>query len=106
MRHKLTEETWNKLAKKKGIGMNEVAGNWGYRGLEGTTMSWKANPSSSNVGYGQAWNDDYVLIGSSTTSLLNRGDGYSDKTHAGVLYSSANGGVKVDSDGFRPVLAF
>ena len=106
-RHDLTEETWNNLEKVKGIGMNEVGGSWSYRGLvNGTTIDWKTDPTKTDRGYGKAWNSDYVLIGSASSSFLGRGGACSDEAGASVLGSDATNGGASHGDGFRPVLTF
>ncbi len=104
-RHDLTEETWNNLAEKKGIGMNEVAGSWGYRGLvNGTTIGWKTDPTSTREENGKAWNGDYVTIGGADLPFLFRGGTIVDEIGAGVLRSGVPyGGVRNDT-AFRPVL--
>ncbi len=75
-RYELSIETWNKLEKKKGIGMNEVAGSWSYRTVVGTDkkqMGFKTDPDSEDVNYGLAWNEDRILIGCSWMCFVSRG---------------------------------
>ncbi len=103
-RHDLTEKTWNKLEKVKGIGMNEVGGSWSYQGLVGTGIGWKVNTGDTKATYGKAWNSDYVMIGSANTPFLHRGGCCTSGAGAGVLFSSADGGHAYNSNGFRPAL--
>ncbi len=104
-RHDLTEETWNKLAEKKGIGMNEVGESWSYRGLVvGTGIVWKVKPEDTAKTYGKAWNSDYVLIGGAAVPFLIRGGDCSYEAGAGVLISNVNNGSASHNIGFRPTL--
>ncbi len=103
-RHELTEVTWNNLAEKKGIGMNEVGESWSYRGLVGTIIDWKVKTEDTAHTYGKAWNGDYVMIGGGGSSFLHRGGCCTEKAGAGVSNSSVDGGHAYNSNGFRPAI--
>ncbi len=106
-RHDLVEETWDNLAKEKGIGINEMTENWSYRGLvNGTTIGWKTDPTSKNQDNGQAWNGDFVMIGGVSVPFVTRGGYPGNGSGSGLLYSFGIFGNAYEGDGFRPVLAF
>ncbi len=105
-RHDLTEETWNKLEEVKGIGINEVAGSWSYRGFVEETKCWKVNIEDTVQTSGRAWNSGFVYVGSADIPFLRRGGYCMVSSTAVIVTSSGNGGEINDAYGFRPVLVF
>ena len=100
-RQRLTNATFNLMAKYKGIGVNEVSDSCSYYG-KNSSNAWAWIPS-----YTRTWDDDYVLIGHATRPFVVRGGGCYDKAGAGVFYSGLAYGPPYNSvSSFRPVLAF
>ena len=104
-RKRLTDATYNLLAKVKGIGVNEVASSHSYYGVNSSgSYTWLINASDTGWNPGRAWNNDYVLIGHAFYPFVVRGGGINSGTYAGVLYSFVTSGNADSSDGFRAVL--
>lgn len=105
-RKRLTDATYNLLAKVKGIGVNEVASSHSYYGVNSSgNYTWLINASDTSTNYGRAWDNDYVLIGHASYPFVGRGGNVYDGTCAGVLYSSlTTGGAAYYAYGFRAVL--
>ena len=104
-RKRLTDATYNLLAKVKGIGVNEVASSHSYYGVNSSgSYTWLINASDTGWNPGRAWNNDYVLIGHAFIPFVMRGGGFYDGTSAGVLFSGITRGGAGDYYGFRAVL--
>ncbi len=104
-RYELTKETWNNLEKIKGIGANEVAGSWSYRGLVEDSIKWKVSTTDTSETYGRSWNSDYVSIGSADKVFVYRGGSAPSGAIVGIMRFHGEDGRKTDH-GFRPVLSF
>ena len=111
-RERITRETFNNMAKHKGIGVNEVATEFSfyapYKPKEGSpTWGWFKTAAEAVAGtqkYATSWDNDYVLIGHANSPFVIRG-GYCDYgSAAGVLYTSIAGGHANYHNGFRPVV--
>ena len=104
-RKRLTDATYNLLAKVKGIGVNEVASSHSYYGVNSSgSYTWLINASDTSTNYGRAWNSDYVLIGHASNPFVVRGGDISSGTGAGVLSTVFTLGNAYDCSGFRAVL--
>ena len=104
-RKRLTDATFDLLAKVKGIGVNEVETSHSYYGVN-INGNWACllNEDDTGTNYGQAWDNDYVLIGHASVPVVQRGGSYLDGGGAGVLSSSVDSGVAYNINGFRSVL--
>ncbi len=105
-RYNVTKEIWDNLEKAKGIGINEMAGSWSYRGLIDGSGKWKVNTTDTDQTFGLSWNNDSINIGGGSNTFLNRGGSCSDGTNTGLFALSAMPGSSWDFNTFRPVLAF
>ena len=104
-RKRLTDATYNLLAKVKGIGVNEVASSHSYYGVNSSgSYTWLINASDTGWNPGRAWNNDYVLIGHAFGPFVVRGGGIASGANAGVLDSDITDGGAYSSFGFRAVL--
>ncbi len=104
-RKRLTDATYNLMAKVKGIGVNEVADSHSYFGVNSSgNYNWLLNESGTNTKYGKAWNNDLVLIGHAYLPFVERSGGIGNGTHAGVLISGSTAGYAIYDVGFRAVL--
>lgn len=104
-RKRLTDATYNLLAKVKGIGVNEVASSHSYYGVNSSgAYTWLINASDTSTNYGRAWNNDCVLIGHASTPFVVRGGYVGDGTGAGVLFTGFTAGHAYNYYGFRAVL--
>ena len=104
-RKRLTDATYNLLAKVKGIGVNEVASSHSYYGVNSSgNYTWLINASDTSTNYGRAWDNDYVLIGHASYPFVVRGGTVYNGTAAGVLYTGITYGSASTYYGFRAVL--
>ena len=104
-RKRLTDATYNLLAKVKGIGVNEVASSHSYYGVNSSgNYTWLINASDTSTNYGRAWNNDYVLIGYASYPFVVRGGVIYDGAGAGVLSAYVTNGNAYYNSGFRAVL--
>ena len=113
-RRRITEVTYNNMAKHKGIGVNEVSIECSFYapytpGTENNSKPWgwfktvqEAGTGTQN--YARAWDNDYVLIGHSASPFVVRGGVCSSGSYAGVLGSNVTSGYAYYSNGFRSVL--
>lgn len=111
-RMRITGETFNKMKSRKGEGMYETSGNYGFYGTwtdgnNNKAWNWYENMTDANanrVSYGTTWNRDFNLIGHASKPFVLRG-GYCDYgTYAGVLYAIFANGYAGNDGGFRPVV--
>ena len=77
-RLRLTEYIFEHMASKKGIGVNETAGNFSFYGVNGKTYAgnYYITVGQADAGatmYGRSWNSDSVLIGCANRSCIRRG---------------------------------
>ena len=112
-RRRITEETFNKMAEHKGIGVNEMATGFSFYAQfpatekNATPWGWSKTAEDAVAGrttYGYAWDGDLVLIGHASIPFVGRGGICHNGTGAGVLYSHATYGGAYYGSGFRPVL--
>ena len=104
-RKRLTDATYNLLAKVKGIGVNEVASSHSYYGVNSSgNYALLINASDTGTNCGRAWNYDSVLIGHTSNPFVMRGGHICGRTEAGVLNSHITNGVENFYCGFRAVL--
>ena len=111
-RRRITESTYNNMAKHKGIGVNEVSTEFSfYAPFETDTKnkSWGWFKTAQEAVKGtqklaRTWDNDYVLIGHSAFPFVGRGGGCYNGSGAGVLDSDITGGYPTDAYGFRSVL--
>ena len=113
-RRRVTEANYNNMAKHKGIGVNEVSTSFSFYapytpGTENNSQPWgwfktaqEAVKGTQN--YARAWDNDYVLIGHSSSPFVGRGGNCRDDSSAGVLLSGISGGHAYYYFGFRSVL--
>ena len=99
-RQRLTNATFNLMAKHKGIGVNEVSESCSYYG-KNSSNSYDWLPS-----YTRTWDNDYVLIGHAASPFVSRSGSYNNTSGAGVFYSDVTNGSAYVAYSFRPVLAF
>ena len=103
-RKRLTDATYNLLAKVKGIGVNEVASSHSYYGVNSSgSYTWLINASDTGWNPGRAWNNDYVLIGHAFDPFVVRGGNFGNGTDAGVLGSDVTNGYAYYYYGCRAV---
>ncbi len=104
-RKRLTDATYNLLAKVKGIGVNEVASSHSYYGVNSSgNYAYLINASDTSTKYGRAWDNDYVLIGHASNPFVLRGGFIYNGTNAGVLGTGLTNGGADNYNGFRAVL--
>ena len=112
-RERITRETFNNMAKHKGIGINEVATEFSfyapYKPKEGSpTWGWFKTAAEAVAGtqkYATSWDNDYVLIGHAYCPFVARGGGCGSGSYAGVLGANFTDGDADDIyGGFRPVV--
>ena len=113
-RLKLTKYNFEKMAKHKGIGVNEVSSSFSFYapyspGTANNSQPWGwfttvAEATAGTQKLATTWDNDYVLIGHLAEPFVNRGGCCSDGSSAGVLYSDVTDGYPNYSNGFRAVL--
>ena len=104
-RKRITDSTYNLLAKVKGIGANEVAGSHSYYGVKANgSYEWLIKADDSAVNHGKTWNRDVVCVGHSKHVFVVRGGGPYSNTNAGVFYLNSQTGSATHNGGFRAVL--
>ena len=104
-RKRLTDATYNLMAKVKGIGVNEVAGSHSYYGVGSNGgYAWLLNASDTSTNYGRTWNNDLVRIGHASNPFVMRGGSVHAGAGAGVLSASLTHGNAYTYTGFRAVL--
>ena len=113
-RKRITEETYNNMAKHKGIGVNEVSTAFSFYapyapGTENNLQPWgwfktvqEAERGTQNIA--KTWDNDRILIGHGGGPLVVRGGFCTNGSGAGVFYSDITGGYPADIYGFRSVL--
>ena len=113
-RKRITEETYNNMAKHKGIGVNEVSTAFSFYapyapGTENNLQTWgwfktvqEAERGTQNIA--KTWDNDRILIGHGGGPLVVRGGFCANGSGAGVFYSDITGGYPADIYGFRSVL--
>ena len=113
-RQRITQTTYENMAKHKGIGVNEVSmtGFSFYapfiNSAETKTWGWFQTVDQATAGtisYAKAWDNDYVLIGHASFPFIVRGGSCYNGSGAGVLYSYITYGHADSSNSFRPVVA-
>ena len=113
-RLKLTKYNFEKMAKHKGIGVNEVSSSFSFYapyspGTANNSQPWGwfttvAEATAGTQKLATTWDNDYVLIGHLAVPFVARG-GYCDNgSIAGVLCSYIADGGPYYNDGFRAVL--
>ena len=109
-RYDITRATFQKMAKYKGIGVNEMTTeNSFYAPYSDTkdTWGWFKTPEQTVVGTLKgvtSWDGDCVYIGHAYLLFVFRG-GYCDSgSNAGVLNTDVTDGSTNSSNGFRPVV--
>ena len=113
-RLKLTKYNFEKMAKHKGIGVNEVSSSFSFYapyspGTANNSQPWGwfttvAEATAGTQKLATTWDNDYVLIGHLALPFVVRGGGCNDGSSAGVLYSYITYGYPYDDGGFRAVL--
>ena len=105
-RKRLTDATYNLLAKAKGIGINEFANSHSYYGIyyKGN-YTYLINESDTNSNYGRTWNNDYIIIGHGVFTFVVRGGAVYSGTPSGILRTGIATGVNGSSSSFRPVIS-
>ena len=108
-RQRITQKTYDNMAKHKGIGVNEVAKSFSFYALSSTTKSWNwfltaEDAYNGKPEYGRAWDSDYVLIGHASCPFVFRGGSCFSGAAAGVFCSDISGGGANSTYGFRPVV--
>ena len=114
VRRRITEYTYNNMAKHKGIGVNEVSTVFSFYApyapsIENNSQLWgwfktvqEAVKGVQN--YARTWDNDYVLIGHSPYPFVMHGGSCYDGFGAGVLSSYITAGGTHYDYGFRSVL--
>ena len=76
-RKRLTDAIYTSMTRKKGIGINEVAGSYSYYGVINSDnigiYKPLINTSDTNDNKGRTWNNDTVLIGNLASVFMTRG---------------------------------
>ena len=113
-RLKLTKYNFEKMAKHKGIGVNEVSSSFSFYapyspGTANNSQPWGwfttvAEATAGTQKLATTWDNDYVLIGHLAVPFVVRGGGCSNGSNAGVLCSVITDGNPNYNDGFRAVL--
>ena len=112
-RQRITQSTYENMAKHKGIGVNEVSMTGfsfyaPYTNSSGTkTWGWfqtADQATEGTVSYARAWDNDYVFIGHASFPFVIRGGGCVTGSSAGVFFSHITEGDAYYSYGFRSVL--
>ena len=100
---RITKATWDNMALCRGIGANEVAGSFSYYGVNSNgNLSWML--TTTQYGYGRAWDNDYMLVGYALYSFQICGGNCDTVSQAGVFALLPTGGSAVHYYGFRPAL--
>ena len=113
-RLKLTKYNFEKMAKHKGIGVNEVSSSFSFYapyspGTANNSQPWGwfttvAEATAGTQKLATTWDNDYVLIGHLAEPFVLRGGYCNNGSSAGVLYSGIAGGNPYNYYGFRAVL--
>ena len=117
-RKRLTQAVFDRMAKHKGIGVNEMTTTFSYytayQNTNGDyTRGWFIDPEVAAAektkeqyisGVARAWDNDLIRIGHSSVPFVGRGSVFSSGGSAGVFYSDANSGYGGSDIGFRPVV--
>ena len=113
-RLKLTKYNFEKMAKHKGIGVNEVSSSFSFYapyspGTANNSQPWGwfttvAEATAGTQKLATTWDNDYVLIGHLAEPFVLRGGYCGSGSSAGVLYSDVAGGGPNINSGFRAVL--
>ena len=113
-RLKLTKYNFEKMAKHKGIGVNEVSSSFSFYapyspGTANNSQPWGwfttvAEATAGTQKLATTWDNDYVLIGHLAEPFVGRGGRCNHGSSAGVLFSHVTGGNPNYGDGFRAVL--
>ena len=113
-RLKLTKYNFEKMAKHKGIGVNEVSSSFSFYapyspGTANNSQPWGwfttvAEATAGTQKLATTWDNDYVLIGHLASPFVVRGGYCNYGSNAGVLYSGVTHGNPYYNDGFRAVL--
>ena len=105
-RKRLTDTTFDLLAKVKGIGVNEVVTNHSYYGVTTNgSYKWLMDTEDAKEQFAKTWDDDGILIGHTFRTFINRGGSCGDWSLSGVLYLSFLSSPDIHClRGFRSVL--
>ena len=113
-RKRITEETYNNMAKHKGIGVNEVSTAFSFYAPYALATETNKNPwgwfktvqeaLKGTQNYVGAWDNDFVLIGHSASPFVLRGGICVNDSGAGVLNLGLTNGYADSYFGFRSVL--
>ncbi len=113
-RRRITESTYIKMTKHKGIGVNEVSTEFSFYapygvGTNSNRKIWgwfitTEQAIAETITYASAWDNDYVLIGHGPYPFMMRGGHCSSESFSGVLSSIPTNGYTSDAYSFRSVL--
>ena len=117
-RKRLTQAVFDRMAKHKGIGVNEMTTTFSYytayQNTSGVyTRGWFIDPEVAAAektkeqyisGVARSWDNDLIRIGHSSIPFVERGGNFAGGGSAGVFCSDASGGSGSIGSGFRPVV--
>ena len=117
-RKRLTQAVFDRMAKHKGIGVNEMTTTFSYytayQNTSGVyTRGWFIDPEVAAAektkeqyisGVARSWDNDLIRIGHSSVPFVLRGGTFAYGGGAGVFCSGASDGGGDDVIGFRPVV--
>ena len=111
-RLKITKYNFDQMSKHKGIGINEITNSFSFyapysAGNSSKLWGYFITADEAVAGtqhYGEAWDNDLVLIGHQGSPFIIRGGGCHYNKSAGVLCSNVTNGIDAYHHGFRAVL--
>ena len=117
-RKRLTQAVFDRMAKHKGIGVNEMTTTFSYytayQNTSGVyTRGWFIDPEVAAAektkeqyisGVARSWDNDLIRIGHSSIPFVERGGNFAGGGSAGVFCSGASSGYGGSGYGFRPVV--
>ena len=117
-RKRLTQAVFDRMAKHKGIGVNEMTTTFSYYTAYQNTngdyiRGWFIDPEVAAAektkeqyipGVARSWDNDLIRIGHSSVPFVTRGGLFDNGGNAGVFYSDAYYGYGFTTYGFRPVV--
>ena len=113
-RLRMTQATFDNMAKHKGIGVNEVSSTFSFYApytppTENNSQPWgwfktAEQAVNGSQDYARTWDNDYVFIGHIAYPFVVRGGSCNFGSAAGVLFSYINNGGAGSTHGFRSVL--
>ena len=111
-RLKITKYNFDQMSKHKGIGINEITNSFSFYApysAENSSKPWgyfitADEAVAGTQHYGEAWDNDLVLIGHQGSPFIIRGGGCHYNKSAGVLCSNVTNGIDAYHHGFRAVL--